>query len=114
MTYAAMVFTYGWFFHSGEVFYKSDGKSGLQLGDVLFKASGRSRIYLNVSLKFSRTDTFGTGVSVKIYAFNNGICAVEAMKNYLALRKSYYLAWDMTAPLFVWTNGVAVSRTEFV
>ena len=114
MTYAAMVFTYGGVFRSGEVFYKSDGKSGLQLGDVLFKASGRSRIYLNVSLKFSKTDTFGAGVSVKIYASNNGICAVEAMKNYLALRKSCHLAWDMTAPLFVWPNGVAVSRTEFV
>ena len=84
------------------------------LGDVLYKASGRDRIHLDVSLKFSKTDPFGAGVSVKIFASNNGICAVEAMKNYLLGRKSRDLAWVATAPLFVWPNGVAVSRTEFI
>ena len=60
--------------------------------------------YLRVTLRSSKTDVFGAGVSIYIGSSHNELCPVTAVLSYLARRPS------SPGPLFILENGTPLSR----
>ena len=64
--------------------------------------------YLSVTLRQSKTDAFGAGITLYIGTTGDHICPVSAVLAYLAIRP------PVTGPLFVHADGRPLSRVDLV
>ena len=61
-----------------------------------------------VTLRFSKTDLFGTGHTLYIAATGNYLCLVAAVLSYMAICP------PLPGPLFIYKNGRPLSRMDLV
>ena len=64
--------------------------------------------YLTVTLRHSKTDPFGNGVTIYLGRSDTHVCPVSAMLAYLAIRPS------IPGPLFIHSNSRPLSRAQLV
>ena len=87
-----------------------DPSVGLTLQDLEFLPSPSSAFSLH--LKASKTDQDRKGISIDICATYNEVCPVNAMRQYIRVRKQ--LCKDIARPLFLLPGGMPVTRRLFV
>ena len=63
---------------------------------------------VHVSLKQSKTDRFGHGVSVDLGAMGDNLCSMMTVLAFMANRRS------TPRPLFRFTDGISLTKTRFV
>jgi hypothetical protein len=81
-----------------------DNHNTLQLDDIKLRED-----HLLLHLNHSKTDPFRQGIEITIYATNNLVCPINAVKNYLKQRKS-----SSSNAFFVNKEGLPLTRTKFI
>ena len=77
----------------------------VEASDVSFEGSP---VRAQIHLRFSKTDTTGTGADIILGSTGDSLCPVTALGNYLRVRPSG------PGPLFVSSEGSTVARATFV
>ncbi len=96
------------FFRLGELLeHSSQLRKEVSIQDVTVdNPEGPSMI--SIRLRKLKTDQFGRGVTICLGQTGQDICPVGSLLAYLAVRGS------TTGPLFRWTSGKALTKSEFV
>ena len=79
----------------------------LSWGDIRVNSHSRPE-YLVISLRHSKTDVFGAGVTLYVGATGDILCPVAAVLAYLAMRPS------SPGPLFTFEDGRPLSCVRLV
>ena len=108
MLWAACTLGFFAFLRSGEfTVTQNRGVPLLKPGDV--RVNSRSNpTYLTVTLRGSKTDTFGQGCTLYLGRSWSRVCPVVALLAYLAVRPS------VPGPLFIHANGTPLTRSQLV
>ena len=81
----------------------------LSRSDVRFHDKTNDReAFLNLRVKASKTDPFGSSTTFTIGSTFGIICPVRALKTYLSRTST-----DHAGPLFCYSNGTPLSRSQF-
>lgn len=110
MLWAAISLAFFGFLRIGEMtcYKKFDPSIHLCPTDITFHpCSNETTRYMCLTIKASKTDPFRSAVKITIGANDSELCPVLAMKNYLSRRV------NSSGPLFQYSNGTALSRTQF-
>lgn len=82
----------------------------LTRGDISLSPLGHSELGLAISLRCTKTDKTGNGVTVMVGCTGTSVCAVCAMAEYLTVSQQS----NIHEPLFRWQDGTFLTRTTFV
>jgi hypothetical protein len=84
---------------------------GLALADVTLHGSSSSQ-ELHIKLRYSKTDPYGEGVVVKLFPLDNSMCPIQAVGNYIPLRKA--LCNNPKDSFFMMPSQLPLTRAEFI
>ena len=79
----------------------------LSLGDIRVNSHSRPE-YLAISLRLSKTDLFGSGVTLYVGATGDIPCSAAAVLSYLAIRS------HSPGPLFVFDDGRPITHSGLI
>ena len=82
----------------------------LSLADLVKQQLQNSTTFYTLHIKVSKTDPFGEGVNVFLFANDSKCCPVKALDSFLLLRDHS----QSQEPLFMMPNGSPLSRTVFI
>ena len=111
MIWAAITTAFFSFLRIGEITCSGlfNSSTHLSRSDVSFHdKTNDHEAFLNLRIKASKTDPFRSSTTITIGSTSGIICPVRALKRYLSRTST-----DHAAPLFCYSNGTPLSRSQF-
>ena len=95
--------------------HRFDPRVNLTMADLAINATqGINEIHASFRIKRSKTDKSNKGFQLYIACTRKNVCGYCAVIQMLQARRSSGLPMDDSLPLFMYSNGAALTRTQFV